>query len=230
MKRFSPLCLDRMLPTPQRSPRLKLFDILQHYHARTYQSCPAAGNPRQTANKLVLWLPALCFAEMLTIWRKPRQRHRMPATYFDRIYLPHILAVMLRVWMICFVHLDGFRIMVDCNVYTIPRCLLDSSTCPASTGKVVYNQLSVNHFCKTSFPPPSTSRRRPPRLLPSNCKNHQIRSSSIFYHALSRSSYRPLLNMQNNNSTIDRFRRPPKHLMAIASFHLSRFPSSGVGF
>ena len=107
---------------------------------------------------------------------------------------------------------------------------LDSSTCPASTGKVVYNQLSVNHFCKTSFPPPSTSLRRPPRLLPSNCKNHQIRSSSIFYHALSRSSYRPLLNMQNNNSTIDRFRRPPKHLMAIASFHLSRFPSSGVGF
>ena len=152
-----------MLPTPQRSPRLKLFDILQPYHARTYQSCPTAGNPRQTANKLVLWLPALCFAEMLTIWRKPRQRHWMPATYFDRINLPHILAVMLCVWMICFVHLDGFRIMVDRNVYTISRCLLDSSACPASTGKVVYNQLSVNHLCKASslsafhFPQASSS-------------------------------------------------------------------------
>ena len=42
--------------------------------------------------------------------------------------------------------------------------------------------------------------------------------------------YLPLLNIQNSNSTIDRFRRPPKHLMAIASFHLSRFPSSGVEF
>ena len=87
--------------------------------------------------------------------------------------------------------------MIDRDVHGIPRCLLDSSACPASTGKVVYNQLSVSHFCKTSFPPPSTSRRHPPRLLPSNCKNHQIRSSSIFYHALSCSSYRPLLNMQN---------------------------------
>ena len=145
MKRFSLLCLDRMLPTPQRSPRLKLFDILQHYHAWTYQTCPAAGNPRQTANKLVLWLPALCFAEMLTIWRKPRQRHRMPATYFDRIYLPHILAVMLRVRVVCLMHLDRLWIMIDRDIYTVPCRFFDAGACPAAPSKVIYYQFSVNH-------------------------------------------------------------------------------------
>ena len=150
MKRFSLLCLDRMLPTPQRSPRLKLFDILQHYHAWTYQTCPAAGNPRQTANKLVVWLPALCFAEMLTIWRKPRQRHRMPATYFDRIYLPHILAVMLRVRVICLMHLDRLWIMIDRDIYTVPCRFFDAGACPAAPSKVIYYQFSVNHRCSVS--------------------------------------------------------------------------------
>lgn len=83
---------------------------------------------------------------MLTVWRKPCQTYRIPIAGFYWIYLPYILTIMFRVRMIHLVHSDGFWIMIDGYVHTVSCCQLNTSGSTATTSKIIYYQLTVDHL------------------------------------------------------------------------------------
>ena len=116
-----------------------------------YQSRPPAGYPCKTADKLVLRFAALGFAKVFAVRAKPGKTYRMTIAGFHRIYLPHILTVMLCVRVISLVHPDSFRIMVNGNIYTVAGSHLYPGAGSASAGKVVNDQFSVNHLQPPHF-------------------------------------------------------------------------------
>ena len=63
---------------------------------------------------------------------------------FPQVDLEDILCQVQCVRMICFVHQDGIRIVIDCNIYRPPQCHLDSDGGTAPARKTIYNQ--ILHF------------------------------------------------------------------------------------
>ena len=104
------------------SPVLKFFYVFQHDNARMHCFRPLYRNPRQPSNMPADRLSAFRPAVMLTVRRKPRQRHRPPRTSLDRIDLPNILLIMLGCRMVCSVHRNRRRVMVDGNIHAAAYC------------------------------------------------------------------------------------------------------------
>ena len=123
---ISLLCPYRMMSSVERSPCLELFDILKHNHSRSHKCRPSACYPCKASDVLILWFSTLGLTEMLAVRREPGKGYRMPLTGFHRINRPHVLTVVLCVWMIDLMHPDGFRVMVDSYINAVPCSHLNS--------------------------------------------------------------------------------------------------------
>ena len=138
------------MPAVQRPPGLKFLHVLQHDHPGPYFSRPPQGYPCKSPDIFILWLPSLGLAEMLAVWRKPRQCYRMPLTGFYRVNIPDALTIMLCVRMVRFVHPDSFRVMVNGDVHAYPGCQFYASAGSAATGEIINYQLSIDHGATSS--------------------------------------------------------------------------------
>ena len=119
----------------QRSPCLEFFYILQHDYSRSYQSSPSACYPCKTS--YILWLAAFCLAEMFTVWREPGKPDRMPITCLHWVYLPYIFTIMFRIRMVCFMHCNSLRIMVNCYIHTKAGSFFYSGGSSAPTSEII---------------------------------------------------------------------------------------------
>jgi hypothetical protein len=97
-------------------PGLKLFDVLQHDHARANILRPTHDDPRKPADVLRHRLAALGLAKVLAVGREPRQSNRLAACHLNRIDAEDVFAVVLRRRVIRGVHRDSFGIVVDRDV------------------------------------------------------------------------------------------------------------------
>lgn len=84
----------------QRAPSFKLFQVLEHDHARLALCGPARRHAGQAADLLRYRLPALRLAEVLAIGRQPDYIHRLVAGEFDRVHVPPAFAQTFRVRVI----------------------------------------------------------------------------------------------------------------------------------
>jgi hypothetical protein len=68
-----------------------------------------------------------------------------------KIDLKYILGQMQRIRMIDFVHPNRLRIMIDSYINRPPQCHFYTHTCPAATGKAIYNQTAHGLTSRKSF-------------------------------------------------------------------------------
>ena len=125
------------MPPVQWSPCFEFFHIFQHDYSRSYQSSPPACYPCKTSYILILWLAAFCLAEMFTVRRKPGKPHRMPITCLHWVYLPYIFTIMLCIRMVCFMHCNSLRIMVNCYINTKAGSFFYSGGGSAPTSEII---------------------------------------------------------------------------------------------
>ena len=125
----------------QSAPILELLHVFQHDYAGFHGLCPLHSHPREAANLLADRLSALGLGVMLAVRREPGESDRATGASLHRVNLPHVLGVMLRRRVVCAVHGDGCRIVVDGNIHAAAYGDLNAGGSAAATGKVIYYDL-----------------------------------------------------------------------------------------
>lgn len=120
-----------------RPPGLELLHILQDDDPGADGSGPPQHNPGKPPYVLVHGLPALGFAEVLTVRGKPGHPHRAPPADLHRVHVPNTGLVVGGVGVVGAVHQDCVRVVVDGNV-NHPACRqLHACGGPTPTGEIV---------------------------------------------------------------------------------------------
>ena len=125
----------------QSAPVLELLHIFQHNHAGLDGLCPLHSHPREAANLLADRLSALGLGVMLAVRREPGESDRATGASLHRVNFPHVLCVMFRRGMVCPVHGDGCRIVIDGDVNASPYGDFNTGGSASATGEVIHDDL-----------------------------------------------------------------------------------------
>jgi hypothetical protein len=127
----------------ERSPILKLLDILQADDARPHRARPADDHPRQPADMLQARLAALGLAVVRAVGREPGQGDPPAGADLYGIHGEDVFAVMAGQRVVGRLHSQGLGIVVDGNVDRAAERHFYAGRCTAAPGEVVDDQVIV---------------------------------------------------------------------------------------